>query len=741
MADKTIGELQEAPELFDDSLLVVEQQGQARKIKGEKVKNYAREAAEPYVESAKDSAAEAKKSQEKAAESARDAMSLALHPPTLKEGNDHWWVWDAEQNDYKDSGVDAGVSLSVSEETVTGEPGSAAKVENLGTATDPVLQFTIPQGEKGATGPVGPEGPQGKTGGTGPQGEQGIPGVSPTVAVSKEGGTTTLTITDATGERTATISDGEVTRAELDAAMSGKQDKLTFDEVPTESSLDPVKSGGVYDALQRKPNPNLIINSYFGNPVNRNGLANYTKTSVITIDRWLLATAGSVTLQDGYISTTGTFIHVCKKEKFDPLFGRTVTLSALYQDGTLETGTVTLKRKDEYSSAANYISLNGTDKFILFFHPTTNAGAGTYQPFRAPNGGDFVAVKLEFGSQQTLAHKDENGVWVLNEIPDYAEEYAKCIQYSSTTEEFIGSQHSNENLFINWYFVGGGSQLGGNTFPINNDGLTTYTTSGYNIDLWQSNQSATYPTILTSKGINVKSNRNFIQRFDHDPGAGGTVTVSVLLADNTLATATGKFPTNTGSINLNDALGSNRMFRLQSDLTYNVWLVHLWNSSMESNDTLVAAKLELGSQQTLAHKEGDTWVLNDPPPNYQQELAKCQRYYTVLSNTTAYARFGTGLMDFRSSVQDTHAYIVVPLQVPMRIKPTVRTEGVIQIFNGLTTVNVTNITVDSMSQNGICLACRISDTKVETIPAGHAVSLAAARGTLNTIKLIFDARV
>ena len=42
---------------------------------------------------------------------------------------------------------------------------------------------------------------------------------------------------------------------------------------------------------------------------------------------------------------------------------------------------------------------------------------------------------------------------------------------------------------------------------------------------------------------------------------------------------------------------------------------------------IYAVKLELGPVQTLAHKEGDTWVLNDPPPNKALELAKCQRYF------------------------------------------------------------------------------------------------------------------
>jgi hypothetical protein len=43
-----------------------------------------------------------------------------------------------------------------------------------------------------------------------------------------------------------------------------------------------------------------------------------------------------------------------------------------------------------------------------------------------------IAVKLELGSEQTLAHNEgteESPVWVLNEIPDYGEELAKCQRY------------------------------------------------------------------------------------------------------------------------------------------------------------------------------------------------------------------------------------------------------------------------------------------------------------------------
>ena len=39
------------------------------------------------------------------------------------------------------------------------------------------------------------------------------------------------------------------------------------------------------------------------------------------------------------------------------------------------------------------------------------------------------AMKNELGSQQTLAHQDTSGNWVLNEIPDYGEQLRRCQRY------------------------------------------------------------------------------------------------------------------------------------------------------------------------------------------------------------------------------------------------------------------------------------------------------------------------
>lgn len=127
MADKTTGQLpavQESPigslpgiaNLYDDSLIPVEQQGEARHMTGRQWKDYARAGVEVYVEGAKQaaeaaagSAEDAAKSAEAAADSASDAANSAEtaqqysgKPPTIIDGR--WWVWNATTQKYEDTG-------------------------------------------------------------------------------------------------------------------------------------------------------------------------------------------------------------------------------------------------------------------------------------------------------------------------------------------------------------------------------------------------------------------------------------------------------------------------------------------------------------------------------------------------------------------------------------------------------------------------------------------------------------
>lgn len=187
------------------------------------------------------------------------------------------------------------------------------------------------------------------------------------------------------------------------------------------------------------------------------------------------------------------------------------------------------------------------------------------------------------------------------------------------------SRTNNPNLLDNWYFLD----------PINQNGETEYPAGGtavsYIVDRWRKSKDA--KVSLSESGLAVSG--GWIQQIldlDKKELLGRPCTLSLLSSDNKLYSAVHTLK----STDATEALDSNTdfgKFRLQSFLIGGIVrpaYAILLNQNIHL--TIVAVKLELGPVQTLAHKEGDTWVLNDPPPNKAAELAKCQRYYYV-SNT------------------------------------------------------------------------------------------------------------
>ena len=146
------------------------------------------------------------------------------------------------------------------------------------------------------------------------------------------------------------------------------------------------------DAVDLAPqlsNPNLLDNWYFGNPVNQRNVSGTIDAVGYFLDRWKLV-SGSVTIGSNGLTLNGTIVQI-----LEAAVGTDVTASALTTEGAVVAS---------YDNNSKTISLTGT-------------------------GQTFVAAKLELGSQQTLAHQDENGVWQLNEIPNYGEQLARCQRY------------------------------------------------------------------------------------------------------------------------------------------------------------------------------------------------------------------------------------------------------------------------------------------------------------------------
>lgn len=192
-------------------------------------------------------------------------------------------------------------------------------------------------------------------------------------------------------------------------------------------NTDPVQLEGVSSvngqtgAVQITPieigaaiNPNLLDNWYFADPINqREG----DTDSTFVIDRWeknktVTATSEGIALEE----SNAYIVQTLESNLRAFLNGNTVTLSALLSDGTLFSGTITYAEDGTQSYFFSNNKVQGVKSItnnILFWcvNPCT-----------------IVAVKLECGDTQTLAHQ-ENGVWVLNDVPNKAAELMKCLRY------------------------------------------------------------------------------------------------------------------------------------------------------------------------------------------------------------------------------------------------------------------------------------------------------------------------
>ena len=486
---------------------------------------------------------------------------------------------------------------------------------------------------------IGPQGPQGDVGPEGPQGIQGIQGVpGPQGAVGPA------------GEIGPQGPQGEKGDPGVGIAAGG----LPGQTMIKASNQDYATEWGGYLS-----NLNLLKNADFRNPVNRNGKSEYTAAGY-TIDRWKNNNAnGKIVYQNNKIifsciNASNMAIFLQPMPTGSLISGQYYTASILTNFG-LSYVTFLGGAHSEYINIASGIRLRyevweNNDQFLVRID-----GIGTIELYGA---------KLELGSQQTLAHQDADGNWVLNDPPNYDLQYALCSQYSPITGEFVGSQHSNPNLLDNAYWAN-------NDCIINQRGLTEYTAAGYTIDRWIIGSEARKIQILNDcikMTALTNSGYPYFRQSVEWPMvlAGKTITYSCLCRAESASDVWCEIRYNNKQVAIQRAtVQSGKQILLF--ITYNVpqtvtslsVSVGLAVSALNMDIDLIAAKLELGPVQTLAHKEGDIWVLNDPPPNKALELAKCQRF--AISNLRGYQIIET-------QAKDIGGYFF-PTPVTMRATP------------------------------------------------------------------------
>ena len=189
-----------------------------------------------------------------------------------------------------------------------------------------------------------------------------------------------------------------------------------------------------------------------------------------------------------------------------------------------------------------------------------------------------------------------------------------------------------------------------------------YCAAGYTVDRWKFNNNSG-KIVLDDTGIMFTGLNNyaeFDQKYEFPENVSGKECTSSILVDSF-----------SGEGDFFLVIQNQTHYRtLQLSAGLNTFTSTFWDDSTtlrffvqsqnvnESNPPkihILAAKLELGDQQTLAHKENGVWVLNEIP-DFGEQLRRCQRYY-----------LGDMQRDAPGRITDNNtAYCVVPIPVTMR---------------------------------------------------------------------------
>ena len=390
--------------------------------------------------------------------------------------------------------------------------------------------------------------------------------------------------------------------------------------------------------------------------------------------------------------------------------GQETIISGLTPGGDIEAGAV-MTRSGQFANETVLSNWDVEDKSITFDSPmpdadyelefsfpsdmgyfivrnkTANGFTGFLQrTFKSESLVGSLVVKYKATKTYTVQHAQQNAedIAALKQAtpagagPSNKFATANDITRVENISDAIQSSISNPNLLDNPWFT------------INQREFSTLSTAGYSYDRWQ--MVIDIGTInATSDGVELDATSNaitFCQKREMDPRMWDGKTSYTWSMDYTVIAK----PSNNNGITIfsngNTTIGGHltdvkvvrpsevttgqrymmigtKTLPSESDTTKPCALVWLyiqagWKIKIHS------IKVEKGTVSTLA---------NDIEPNYQQELAKCQRYYYELNNNDGWCPMGHG--HFRS---DSIAEVLFKHPVEMRTSPTITLNNI----NGVT---------------------------------------------------------
>ena len=233
--------------------------------------------------------------------------------------------------------------------------------------------------------------------------------------------------------------------------------------------------------------------------------------------------------------------------------------------------------------------------------------------------------------------------------------------------------YSNENLLDNAWFT------------VNQRGATGQISGAYGFDRW-------YGTYVAGDGyMTIGAGVSTVQKIEPELSdflVGKKITGSFLDGDGTLHSGSATFIKNGSWHSIADTDAVALMYTDDRFILYG-----------RSGGDIKAVKIELGSISTLA---------NDAPPNYETELAKCQKYYNCfLLNGT-----NNALVPFCVNNSGTTISLVLPLQM-RNSAATIKIVGTLYLrgsTGGLGTVTFDGTEHWTASQNKPFFICTTNKT-------------------------------
>lgn len=252
------------------------------------------------------------------------------------------------------------------------------------------------------------------------------------------------------------------------------------------------------------------------------------------------------------------------------------------------------------------------------------------------------------------------------------------------------------------------------------DAVRGYTGNRYMVDRWKITYDNGQISITDGYVSFLGSGVNFSQFLDENvykPLRGKTVTLSIIgRGDCQIVSEDAPYSYNAAFLNSDVFTLASFSFITKSDSDR--FIFHIKPNTSNPVDIL-AAKLELGSTQTLAHQENGVWVMNEVP-EYGEQLRRCQRYHYRLRshNNNNYAIFAYGMKQ-----STTEARFIISFPAPLRTRPVITYSGAFLISDGKTDYTVSEVTAQSFNGESICLTCK--STEMSSLANGTCMRFSA----------------